>query len=69
MLFSSIKKIFIILFIAVNIFCAIGYVINFQNIFEYWPITDKFADTSFEWIMSFIGIFIPPIGSVTGWLY
>lgn len=50
-------------------FCAIGWLMNFQNLWEYWPETGKFADVSMPWIASTIGIVIPIIGTVTGWIF
>ena len=55
--------------VAVFSFCAIGWLMNFQNLWEYWPETDKFADVGMQWIVSTIGIVIPVIGVFTGWLF
>lgn len=40
----------------------IGYVMNFQNLFQY-------AADSREFIVSAIGCFIPPLGSFTGFIW
>ena len=46
---------------------CIGYLLNFQNIFQYWP-ENSYVVTS-EWFLSFIGIFFPPIGVITGYIW
>lgn len=46
---------------------CIGYLLNFQNIFQYWPENSCIVTT--EWILSFIGIFFPPIGIITGYIW
>ena len=50
-------------------FCLIGWLMNFQNLWEYWPETDKFADVGMQWVASTIGIVIPIIGTITGWIF
>lgn len=46
-----------------------GYLINFQNLWEYWPTSGQLADVSLKWIISIIGVFVPPFGSITGWIF
>ena len=55
--------------IAVFSFCAIGWLMNIQNLWEYWPETDKFADVGMQWIVSTIGVVIPIIGIIPGWIF
>lgn len=46
-----------------------GYFMNLQNLFEYWPTGGSVMDVGMEWIVSFIGMFVAPIGVVTGWIF
>jgi hypothetical protein len=57
--------IFILLIAAV----VAGYFMNLQNLFQYWPIGGSVMDVGMEWIVSFIGMFVAPIGVVTGWIF
>ena len=50
-------------------FCIIGWLANLQNLWEYWPETGKFVDVDITWIMSVVGIIIPIIGTITGWIF
>lgn len=55
--------IFIILLVMI-----IGCIMNLQNLYEYWedvPILDMSA----KWYTSLIGVFIPIIGAVTGYIW
>lgn len=41
---------------------GVGWLMNFQNIFQYgWP--------SKELIVSIVGVFFPPLGAITGWVW
>ena len=53
----------------VAIASLVGWIMNLQNLWEYWPETGKFADVGMPWIVSTIGIVIPVIGVVTGWIF
>lgn len=57
--------------IALIIFIVIisGYFMNFQNLWEYWPTSGQFSDVPMQWIISIIGVFIAPLGVITGWLF
>ena len=46
-----------------------GYFMNFQNLWEYWPISDQFSDAPMQWIISTVGIFLAPMGAFTGWIF
>lgn len=46
-----------------------GYLMNFQNLWEYWPASNQFNDVSMHWILSIVGVFIAPMGTVTGWAF
>lgn len=47
----------------------IGYFMNFQNLWEYWPSSNKVGDAGIELIMSVVGVFVPPLGVLTGWIW
>lgn len=47
----------------------LGWVLNFQNLWEYWPETGRVADVQLRWIISLIGILVAPSGSITGWIW
>lgn len=55
--------------VILGIMMLIGWCMNFQNLWEYWPESDKFIDVSMNWIMSIIGVFIVPFGAITGWIF
>ena len=46
----------------------IGWFMNFQNLSQYW-VNGNINGINIEWIVSFIGIFVPFIGSVTGYIW
>lgn len=46
-----------------------GWCLNFQNLWQYWPETGRAGDLGFEWLLSAVGIFVPFIGGVTGWIW
>lgn len=45
-----------------QLFLGVGYIINFQNLFEY-------VVGSAPWTWSLIGAFLAPVGCFTGWIY
>lgn len=47
----------------------IGYVLNFQNLWQYWPEGGKLINLSLYWIISIVGVIFPPLGSITGWIW
>lgn len=49
--------------------CTIGFILNFQNIWEYWPESNQFVDISMQWIVSAIGVVVPPLGVITGLIF
>lgn len=56
--------------------CVIGYLLNFQNLWQYWPdfnsissMADAMDLISFRFVISLIGIFISPIGIITGYVW
>lgn len=48
---------------------GLGWFLNIQNFWEYWPETGRLGDAGGKLVFSVIGFFIPPIGCVTGWLW
>lgn len=63
-------------FILLYIVCVAGYLLNFQNIWQYFPDVStldsmsSFLDkVNFRFVVSIIGIFISPIGIITGYLW
>lgn len=55
--------------IGIGLGIIVGWIMNFQNLWQYWPETDKFGDVGFQWILSVIGVFVPIVGAVTGWIW
>lgn len=50
----------------------IGYLMNFQNLWQYWPADATIGDiVNFpkEWLLSAIGVFAFPLGAITGWIF
>ena len=47
----------------------IGWCMNLQNLWEYWPKSGVLGDVPMQWVISLIGIFVPPLGAVTGWIW
>ena len=47
----------------------VGYWMNVQNLFQYWPNTGVLGDVEIRWVVSLIGVFIPPVGVFTGWFW
>ena len=46
-----------------------GWLMNIQNLWQYWPQSNILGDVPLQWIVSVIRIFIAPIGCVTGWIW
>lgn len=54
----------------------IGYFMNFQNIFQYFPDFDKISTISdfinhcdIKFVVSFFGVFITPLGVFCGYIF
>ena len=61
--------------IIIGIVSIIGYVLNFWNVIKLkpqvpltGPIMDVVNAASVEWVISVVGLIIPPIGVLTGYL-
>ena len=59
---SSIVSIFLILMM-------VGWLMNFQNLWQYWPQDGKISNLTMEWAISAIGVFCPPLGALTGYIW
>ena len=58
-----------IIFFLIWLGAATGWLMNIQNLWQYWPQSNMLGDVPLQWIVSAIGIFIAPIGCVTGWIW
>lgn len=54
----------------------VGWALNFQNLWQYWPPADIIVTLSncfqvlpLQWILSAVGVFIFPLGIITGYLW
>ena len=45
-----------------------GYIMNLQNLYEYWE-NVPIMDMSAKWYTSLIGVFIPIVGAITGYIW
>ena len=50
-------------------FVGTGWLMNIQNLWQWWPASNRVADVGIEWIVSLVGVFVFPVGAVTGWLF
>lgn len=55
---------------------AIGYIMNFQNLWEYFPPEEAFTTlesfytiVSMKFIVACIGVFISPVGTIAGFIW
>ena len=46
----------------------LGCIMNLQNLYEYWE-NVPIMDMSAKWYTSLIGVFIPIIGAITGYIW
>ena len=61
-------NIFDLITLIVLIVMFLGCIMNLQNLYEYWedvPILDMSA----KWYTSLIGVFIPIVGAITGYIW
>lgn len=47
----------------------IGWCMNFQNLFQYWPATGGIMEAPVTWWVSLIGIFVAPLGIFMGYFF
>ena len=70
----SLKDITCLVIIIMIIF---GYLMNFQNLWEYFSPNFSFNDSfsvimdkvPFKWFVCLVGVFVWPIGVITGWVW
>lgn len=53
----------------IGILCGIGWFMNFQNLFQYWPDAGGIAAAPLYWWLSAVGIFVAPLGVFMGWFF
>lgn len=58
-----------ITFISIWFACVVGWIMNLQNLWEYWPNSGLIGDVPMQWVISLIGVFVVPLGAVTGWIW
>ena len=58
-----------IIFFLIWLGAITGWLMNIQNLWQYWPQSNMLGDVPLQWIVSAIGVFIAPIGCVTGWVW
>ena len=46
----------------------LGCIMNLQNLYEYWE-NVPIMDMSAKWYTSLIGVFIPIVGAITGYIW
>ena len=46
----------------------LGCIMNLQNLYEYWEDV-SILDMSAKWYTSLIGVFIPIVGAITGYIW
>lgn len=51
------------------LFFMLGWIMNFQNIWQYWPEDSLLRNCSMQFILSLIGIPFFPLGIITGWAF
>lgn len=61
-------NIFNLITFTIHLIMIIGYIMNLQNLHEYWKDV-PILDISAKWYISLIGVFIPFIGVVTGYIW
>lgn len=54
--------------ICIQIACIVGWCMNLQNLWQYWP-ADGIMHAGMQWVLSLIGVFVFPMGVVTGYLW
>ena len=59
----------VLFFVGILLTCLVGWIMNIQNLWQYWPQSNMLGDVPLQWIVSAIGVFIAPIGAVTGWVW
>ena len=60
--------IFDLIILIILLTMLLGYIMNLQNLYEYWEDV-SILDMSVKWYTSLIGVFIPIIGIITGYIW
>ena len=60
--------IFDLITLIVLIVMFLGCIMNLQNLYEYWE-NVPIMDMSAKWYTSLIGVFIPIVGTITGYIW
>ena len=60
--------IFDLITLIVLLIMLIGCIMNLQNLYEYWE-NVPIMDMSAKWYTSLIGVFIPIVGAITGYIW
>ena len=60
--------IFDLITLVVLLTMLLGCIMNLQNLYEYWEDV-SIMDMSAKWYTSLIGVFIPIIGAITGYIW
>lgn len=47
----------------------VGWCMNFQNLVEYWPAEGGINNVPIIWVLSLIGVFVAPLGTIMGFMY
>lgn len=47
----------------------VGYVMNWENLFAYWPETGGAVNAPVIWWISLCGLFVPPLGTFMGYFF
>ena len=58
-----------IVFFFIWLGAATSWLMNIQNLWQYWPQSNILGDVPLQWIVSTIGVFIAPIGCIAGWIW
>lgn len=58
-----------ITFLVIMLLIGLGYLMNFQNIIEYWPVNSQLNNCSLEFVLSSIGIVLIPLGVFMGYMF
>lgn len=57
-----------VIFLILLFIMIVGYIMNFQNLFQYW-VDGSLSNISIRWFISLVGVFFAPLGVVTGYIW
>ena len=61
-------NIFDLITLVILLTMLLGCIMNLQNLYEYWE-NVSILDMSAKWYTSLIGVFIPIVGAITGYIW